>query len=416
MPQPYQISSDLVDPESERLLLSAIYSSPETYFNIVEHLDEDAFSVFKEEFLGVAHAIEDERELPPVQDLPQPPGDPMALATRLQELLQKRLLADYAQIFLMELRDESTPAQLSSILEKGIAAANQVLDRTKKSPLVSANSLLPEIIQQLNERYQRAQISENGLAGISSGFKKLDELTGGLSEALFFIAAPPGFGKTTFATNIALNVAKGGNPVLFCSYEEPIQRLAGKGIASLSSLEFKRFEDGLADPSSMEEAASFHHHVLKNLFFLEGTSKTSIEDISQVVRLIKRETGKDHIVVVIDYFQKAASNHSGSGEFRHTLEAFLKDVFELLIKKEKASVLMLSAQNRSGQGSGSISSMRDGGDYDGDIIGVFTESDRHVINPCRALDLVIGKNRRGGTGVVQLTFDPALGQFSEVEE
>lgn len=416
MPVPYQVSSDLVDPALELSLISAIASQPQTYFSVIEHLCEETFVVHAATFLDLAQAIEDGQEMPPFADLGEPAQDPEEAALKLQDLYFKRLLADHAQIFLMEIRKDRTAEELKCILESGIGKVEKAKSTAPQAQLSSVNDLLPGVLRKLTERYERAQQSENGLAGMSTGFKTLDKLTGGLSEALLFIAAPPGFGKTTFAINLALNVAKGGHPVVFCSYEEPVERLAGKGVASLSGLEWKRFEDGVSNPSSLELGASNHRDLLSNVFFLEGTNKTSVVEIRNAYRRAIKMSGAQHGLILIDYFQRAASNSGQGGEFRHTLEAYLKEVIDLLIKKEKACVVMLSAQNRSGQGSGSISSMRDGGDYDGDVIGVFTESDRHVPNPCRAVDLVIGKNRRGSIGTIPLVFDPALGQFEEAED
>jgi replicative DNA helicase len=417
MAVPFQLSNEFVSPETELALLAAIVANPDMYFQVISHLSESSFAAYPNDFLAVANAIEDRRPLPIFDNLPGPHPDPEGAAKHLSDLMQKRLMADHAQQFLKDLRSEKSAADLKMQLEQNFTEVEQSARHLKSGNLTSIPDLMPVILQGLNERFQRAQVSGGGIAGLSTGLPSLDSITGGLQDYLFFIAAPPGMGKTSFALALSRTVARAGGFALYVSHEEAITRLAGKTIAASADLEYQRFESGMSDPCILEEAARIHAPALRNLFFLEGTNKTTINEISATYLRAKNKTGCSGTgLLIIDYFQKAAAS-LGSGDFRHVLDSYLEQVYEVLIRKNNACVLMLSAQNRSGQGTGSISSIRDSGDYAGDIIGCFVNSDRASYHPNVAVDLVIGKNRRGQAGVsVKLNFNQALGQFTEATE
>jgi replicative DNA helicase len=79
-------------------------------------------------------------------------------------------------------------------------------------------------------------------------------------------------------------------------------------------------------------------------------------------------------------------------------------------------VLVISSQNRPGQGSASLVSLKESGDleYSADTAMFLVEADkRTVAAPSRAVDLVIEKNRYGDKGRIELIFKPQLGQFRE---
>src|ERR1700723_1009626 len=96
------------------------------------------------------------------------------------------------------------------IVDEAERAVFQIAERGSRGKVgfVSVKSILPEVVNKIDEMYH----SDGTMTGISTGFKKLDEMTSGLQPGdLIIIAGRPSMGKSTLAVNIAENAALGAN-------------------------------------------------------------------------------------------------------------------------------------------------------------------------------------------------------------
>ena len=141
----------------------------------------------------------------------------------------------------------------------------------------------------------------------------------------------------------------------------------------------------------------------------------SLPEIKARFEYAKQRTRTKTGLIVVDYLQRACSAMEGAGEYRHVLDNLLGQLRELALSL-KVPMLIIAAQNRSGQGSPSLTSFRDssGCEYSADVALLLCENnDLQPGNGNRAVELVIAKNRFGSTGKTTLLFNPAIGTFSE---
>jgi replicative DNA helicase len=344
-----------------------------------------------------------------------PISNPIEAAKQLAELYQKRLLADLTQDFLERLRSESSSAQLIVDLEDHLSRVQQAVQELRTGQMISLPDLFPEMIQEAELRRQAVEEQGTAAVGLPTGIEKLDKLLGGLQPGLHLLAAEPGMGKTTFTLHMASQVARTGAPALFVSFEESLSRLALKSICQSAGLEAKRYADGYGNPEDLKIAVQEKGPQLRSLYLIEGTGRLSVSELKAKALQAKARSGNKRCLIVVDYLQRWASFRHDFSDYRHVVSGLVSELRDLALRLD-SPVLVISSQNRPGQGSASLVSLKESGDleYSADTAMFLVEADKRTVPaPSRAVDLVIEKNRYGDKGRIELIFKPQLGQFRE---
>lgn len=266
--------------------------------------------------------------------------------------------------------------------------------------------------------------------GIPSGFSDLDRLTSGFNKSnLILIGARPAMGKTSFALNIARNMAvTGARKVVFFSLEMSKEELAQRVLSTEARVEGSKFKTGKIEQDEwyrIGEAA----YALKNaeLYFDDSSNITVPEMKSRVRRL------KDVDCVVIDYLQLMTSPKKTENRVQEVSE--ITRSLKLMAKDLGIPVIACSQLNRSTDARGKahrpqMSDLRESGaiEQDADIIlmlyrpGYYeTEGkgpddmvDVELASDTEAQVLVV-KNRHGSTGDVNLNWTKQFTLFSTKE-
>lgn len=416
MPEKFTLARQFAKPELEKALLAAIAARPELYWELLDLLPAEALTTeTRATFESLAEAIEQERSLPVIEG--EPTKDPIAVARELAGLYQKRLLADLAQTFLDSLRGETQAADLIAQIEESLTRVQQAVRELRAGQIISLPDLLPEVLRDVQARRQAVKEQGSAAVGLPTGIDRLDKIMGGLQSGLHLLAAEPGQGKTTFVLQVAANISQSGFPVVFVSFEEALSRLALKVICASAGLEAKKFADGYGDPEIFEQAAREHGPHLAALHLVEGTSRLTVPQIRAKALQVLNKHKAARCLVIVDYLQRWASGKRDFGDFRHVVSGLVSDLRELSLRLD-SPVLVISSQNRPGQGSARLVSLKESGDleYSADTALFLVESEerkKKVIAPSRAVDLVIEKNRYGDKGKVELIFRPDIGVFRE---
>ncbi|WP_456374278.1 replicative DNA helicase [Thiolapillus sp.] len=276
-------------------------------------------------------------------------------------------------------------------------------------------SLLSKAADRIDELFG----NDDPITGLSTGFDDFDKMTSGLQPAdLVIVAGRPSMGKTTFAMNMAENIAmKSDMPVAVFSMEMPGESLAMRMISSLGRIDGHRVRTGQLEDDEWPRLTSTVTLLGKSKLFIDDTAALSPTDLRARARRLMREHGQLGLIV-IDYLQ--LMQIPGGSENRTNEISAISRSLKALAKELNVPVIALSQLNRSLEQRPNkrpiMSDLRESGaiEQDADLV-VFIYRDE-VYNPESEhkgmAEIIIGKQRNGPIGTVRLTF---LGQFTRFE-
>lgn len=427
MPERYLLASRFVRPDLETGMLAALAAKPDLYWQTLDLLHPDAFTEDRRQlFVDLVAAIEQERPLPAVAG--EPVADPLEAARQLADLHQKRMLADLLQQGIEELEQAESASALIGRMESGLTYVQQVVREARAGQVHTLADLMPAVLQDLIARRQAVKDSGKAVVGMATGITRLDRLLGGLQTGIHLLAGEPGTGKTTFALQVAAHVARTEAPALFVSFEESLPRLTLKTLCQAAGLEMKRYADGIGDPADVERAMIEYGPQLARLHLMEGTRRTTPAQVKARALQVMNRAGAKRCLIVVDYLQRWAATLDPEAldlgdsqrrraytDFRHIVSALVSELRELSFRLD-SPILVISSQNRSGQGGDSLTSLKESGDleYSADSAWfLVTNKKRSATPPNRPVDLAVQKNRYGDTGRVHLIFKPDTADFRE---
>jgi replicative DNA helicase len=302
------------------------------------------------------------------------------------------------------------------------------------------------------QAYQR----DGNLSGLATGLTDLDARMGGLqSSDLIILAGRPGMGKTALATNIAYNVAKAWAPgevrpdghtesanggiVGFFSLEMSAEQLATRIIAEQTGIPSTKIRRGAIDERDFEKIKDISIDLQSLPFYVDETGGLSIGQLAARARRLKRQRGLD--LLVIDYIQLLTGSSRRSSENRvqeiteitTRLKALAKELNVPIVALSQLSRQVESREDKRPQ----LSDLRESGSIEQDadvVLFVFreeyyhqmrkpTESNREKFAEWLAegervegkAEVIIGKQRHGPTGTVELQFDAAVTRFANLD-
>ncbi len=275
------------------------------------------------------------------------------------------------------------------------------------------------------------EISQNGgNVGVPTGFTQLDKvLSGGFGKSdLVILAARPGMGKTSFALNIATNVAKkAGIPVAIFSLEMSRDQLVTRILSSEAGISSHALRTGdLKD--CWRDIAIASERMGEMPIFLDDTPSITTAEIKAKVRRLNQDPERPDIgLIVIDYLQLMNSGIRTDSRVQAVSE--ITRNLKILAKELQVPVLCLSQLNRSTERGNnnnhrpSLADLRDSGSIEQDadeVLFLLREayyddgSGESQTDSSKAI-CIVAKNRHGETNDVELGWDGAHTRFVNVE-
>ncbi|PWU08120.1 MAG: replicative DNA helicase [Terriglobia bacterium] len=262
------------------------------------------------------------------------------------------------------------------------------------------------------------------IKGISTGFTKFDEYTGGLHGGdLVILAARPSMGKTALALNIAQHVAlKLKQTAAVFSLEMSKESLLTRMLCSAARVDSQKFRAGYLNQEERRKLNHALHELVEAPLYIDDTPGVHLMDMHAKLRRLKAE--RDVKLVIVDYLQLM----SGRGRFenRNQEVSALSRGMKLLAKEMNVPMLVLSqlsraVENRQGDHRPQLSDLRESGsiEQDADVVGfIFREEVyRREREDLRGLaELIIAKQRNGPVGTVNLVFLHAQTKFENRAE
>jgi replicative DNA helicase len=279
----------------------------------------------------------------------------------------------------------------------------------------SIKHLLTKAVDRIETLFQQ----DEPITGLPTGFTDFDEMTSGLQPAdLIIVAGRPSMGKTTFAMNMAENVAINKKvPVAVFSMEMPGDALAMRMMSSLGRIDQHRVRTGKLEDDEWPRLTSAVSILAEAPLFIDDSAALSPTEVRAKARRLKREHG-DLGLIVIDYLQLMQA--PGAADNRANEISVISRSLKALAKELNVPVIALSQLNRNLEQRPNkrpvMSDLRESGsiEQDADIV-VFIYRDE-VYNEDTTdkgiAEIIIGKQRNGPIGKVRMTF---LGQYTKFE-
>ena len=318
---------------------------------------------------------------------------------------------------------------ITAMVQEGGGAAGDMLEAAEQQiyairrgrsaqGMVTVGMVLGDVMSQL------AELSANGgrtVPGLSTGLSAVDAKINGMNKSdLLLLAARPGMGKTSFALNVALNVAKSEKKtVAMFSLEMSREQLATRLLSSEACVENTRLVTGSLRETDWEKIAAAAGVLNRVDIRIDDNPMLSVADMNAKCRRI------DSLgLVVIDYLQLMTSASGGrSGENRQQVVSEMSRMLKVMAKELNVPVICLSQLSRANEKRDDkrpmLSDLRESGaiEQDADIVMFLyrddyynEDSEKRNIAEC-----IVAKNRHGETGKVELRWMPEYTTFATLE-
>jgi replicative DNA helicase len=293
---------------------------------------------------------------------------------------------------------------------------------------------------------------DGSLSGLATGLRDLDARMGGLQPSdLIVIAGRPGMGKTSLATNIAYNVARSyrgelqvdgsvraaeGGVVGFFSCEMSAEQLATRIIAERTGITSSSIRRGDISEADFERIRDCSVELQTLPFHVDETGGLAISQLTARARRLKRQRGLD--LLVIDYIQllqgsgrRADNRVQEITEITTSLKALAKELNVPIVALSQLSRKVEDREDKRPQ----LADLRESGsiEQDADVVMFVFREEYYLANASprpgtqdheewqakllRAsgkAEIIIGKQRHGPTGTVELQFDASVTRFSDL--
>jgi replicative DNA helicase len=280
--------------------------------------------------------------------------------------------------------------------------------------------VLARVFERIDHLYH--QENKSDVTGVPTGFIDLDERTAGLQAGdLVIVAGRPSMGKTALALNFAEHVAvKNGIPVAVFSMEMGATQLAMRLLGSIARVDQHKMRTGRLNDEEWSRLSTAMGELHNAPIYIDETGALNSLELRTRARRMHRQSGKLGLVVV-DYLQLMSASSPSQGENRATEISEISRSLKALAKELECPVVALSQLNRALETRNDkrpmMSDLRESGaiEQDADLILFIYRDEVYFPEKVEArgiAEVIIGKQRNGPIGKVELTF---LGEHTRFE-
>ena len=341
-------------------------------------------------------------------------------------------------IDIAKLNDLNTTGQ--SIIEN---SEKLLFDLAEKGSFNSTIVKFDEAMKLTIEMASNAYKNEEGIVGVPTGLRDLDDRLGGLHQSdLIIIAGRPSMGKTALATNIAFNAAsklqdsKKKSTVAFFSLEMSSEQLSTRILSEQSRIKSNDIRRGKISEEQFDKFIETSKNISELPLFIDETPAISVAALSNRARRIKRIYGLD--LIVVDYIQLMRAVKTKDGRVQEISE--ITQGLKALAKELAVPVLALSQLSRAVEQRDDkkplLSDLRESGSIEQDadvVMFVYREAyylERKEPRPATVehaewqakmnevsnlAEIIIGKQRHGPTGNISLEFEAMFTKFRDTQ-
>ncbi len=304
-------------------------------------------------------------------------------------------------------------------------AEQELFDITDKN-LNTSYQKLSVLLNRVHKQIETVSKKEEGLTGVSTGFKDLDKLTSGWQPSdLIILAARPGMGKTAFTLSLAKNAADAGVGVAIFSLEMGDTQLTQRLISMEAEISSSKLRNGQLADHEWPKLQRAVDKLTTSPIFIDDTPAINIFELRAKVRRLKQNHGIG--LVVIDYLQLMGSNPNNKRGNREQEISSISRALKGLAKEMSLPVIALSqlsraVETRGGDKRPQLSDLRESGaiEQDADIVTFiyragYYKASMEIDVPETEAEIIIAKHRNGALDTVKLTFLADFVKFTENE-
>lgn len=284
-----------------------------------------------------------------------------------------------------------------------------------------------EIIKDSFETIERLSEKKERVTGSPSGFIDLDILTSGFQPSdLIIVAGRPSMGKTAFCLGIAQHVGiEKGKHVALYSLEMAKEQLVIRMLCSEARVDSQKLRSGFLSKSDWPRLTTAAGRLSEAPIFIDDTPGTSVLEMKAKARRLKAEHGLS--LIIVDYLQLMSGRmdrRRGGGDTREQEISEISRSLKALAKELSVPVIALSQLNRAVEARQDkrpmLADLRESGaiEQDADVI-IFIYRDevykQTEENKGRA-EIIIGKQRNGPVGKVELAYIDKYTRFENLEK
>ena len=319
-----------------------------------------------------------------------------------------------------------------------------LFDLAEKGSFNSSLMKFDEAMKQTIEMASAAYKNEEGIVGVPTGLRDLDDRLGGLHQSdLIIIAGRPSMGKTALATNIAFNAAQKlqdsgkKSSIAFFSLEMSSEQLSTRILAEQSRIKSNDIRRGRISDEQFDKFIETSKNISELPLYIDETPAINIAAMSNRARRIKRIYGLD--MIVVDYIQLMRgtfNNKDGRvqeiSEITQGLKAIAKELSVPVVALSQLSRAVEQRDDKKPQ----LSDLRESGSIEQDadvVMFVYREAyylERKEPRPATVehaewqakmneisnlAEIIIGKQRHGPTGNVMLEFEAMFTKFKDTQ-
>ncbi len=430
--------------ESEKALLGSICLKPEGMHDIIDIISPDAFYAEKHRLIYDAML-----ELFGKGD----PIDLLSLSSRLKERSQlehaggSSYIADlvngvpsasnlkhYASLVQKKYMMRSLIEAADEISQLGYAEEREleeILDQAEKliyevtaTPTLHKFVDLRDILGEAWERLDRLHKTKDGLRGVRTGFRDLDNKLAGLQKSdLIILAARPSMGKTALALDIARQTSTlFSTHVGIFSLEMSSQQIVDRMLAAESNVDSWKLRTGkLTGDDEFDRIRDSLDKLSSAPIFIDDQPANNILKMRSVARRLKSERGLG--LIIVDYLQLMAPTNSRASDSMVQQVTEISRSLKTLARELDIPVLALSQLSRAieqRRGKPRLSDLRDSGsiEQDADVVMFIHRDDKYNEDSTKPniAEILIEKHRNGPTGKVELYFDEKRTTFRSIDK
>ena len=307
-----------------------------------------------------------------------------------------------------------------------VGKAEQELFEVSDNVVRSDYRPMGELLNDAFERIENLQKNKGALRGLKTGFRDIDKKTAGFQKGdLIIVGARPAMGKTTFAQNLAYNIASiNKKGVLFFSMEMAANEIIERMISDVSGVNNWNIRTGNVSDDEFAKIGDAMAEMNEIPIYIDDTSSMTIMELRNKARRAMHD--HDIGIVIVDYLQLISGSDRYAGNRVQEVTEISRGL-KILARELNIPVVALAQLSRNVTGRDNprpvLSDLRESGsiEQDADLVMFLHRPDYYKQNDdnyeeTHITELLIAKHRHGEVGKIELYFHPELLRFMSLDK